>query len=417
MQTSQRIVDGNGFFRVDRNPLSKTGVFPYMGRELPGAPDPDAQYRVYRPAEELSSEACLDSFRLVPLVDEHTWLGKHGTPAEQKGIHGTTGDAAEFDGEYLRAPLKIYSQSMADQIAAGKCELSSGYACRYDWTPGEFNGEQYDAIQRDIRANHVALVDAGRMGPDVRVLDHRFPIAFDSMEYVEMPPDKSPTVEQLAAQIAELMPVLDMVKELQKTLAGAKSEPEAEAAAIEAEAVAGEVIEAASEVEEAASEVEAAPVMEEDSEAEVELVEKEKALDAAVSKLAKLKVPTAKGMDAAIRAGTARTRAASARSGRKVSRLAATAGDSAVSAVAARDAIATRLHKHVGVFDHAPMTTSAVVAYGVDKLGLPKETTHDALSAYLAGRESVPTTNPGRAADSAPAGGALAAHIAKHQER
>jgi hypothetical protein len=54
----------------------------------------------------------------------------------------------------------------------GKRELSLGYTCDLEWTPGTApNGETYDAIQKNIRANHLAQVKAARGGPDLRVGD------------------------------------------------------------------------------------------------------------------------------------------------------------------------------------------------------------------------------------------------------
>src|SRR5512146_542332 len=64
---SARILDQNGFFEVKRNPISKVGVFPYSGRSI-GAENPDQIYRVYRPAEELGSAECIESFKLLPFV-------------------------------------------------------------------------------------------------------------------------------------------------------------------------------------------------------------------------------------------------------------------------------------------------------------------------------------------------------------
>lgn len=38
-------------------------------------------------------------------------------------------------------------------------------------TPGTYKGQKYDGVMRDIQGNHVALVEAGRAGPDVVVMD------------------------------------------------------------------------------------------------------------------------------------------------------------------------------------------------------------------------------------------------------
>ncbi len=180
---TNREYDVNGFMEVKANPLSKVGVFEYLGSSIKGAPDPNKVYKVYRPAEELSSEECINSFKLIPWVDDHEMLGKSSdglTPAEQKGVHGVIGEEVFFDGEYLRGNLKVFSEGLHDTINDGKNELSCGYRCGYTEQSGLFNGEYYDYIQHTIRGNHLATVDEGRMGPEVAVMDHKF--TFDSKD-------------------------------------------------------------------------------------------------------------------------------------------------------------------------------------------------------------------------------------------
>lgn len=177
-------IDHNDFWYIKDNPLSKAGVFPYLGKQISSELEPDKIYQVYRPAEELLSEATVDSFKLLPIVDDHTMLGTEPgmVPAEEKGVHGTSGsDVYGKDGK-LYGDLKIYSETLKDEIEAGKKELSMGYFCDYELTPGTFDGHHYDAVQRNIRGNHIALVEEGRMGPDVRVMDKK--ITMDSMKEI-----------------------------------------------------------------------------------------------------------------------------------------------------------------------------------------------------------------------------------------
>lgn len=181
---TKRQYDLNGWLEVKDNPISKVGVFDYLGFEI-GAPIPEKIYKVYRPQEELASTETINSFKLMPFVDEHEMLGKDGTPAETKGIQGVIGERVYFEYPYLRGNIKILSNSALNQIEGGKIELSPGYRCVYDFTPGEFNGERYDAIQRHIRANHLALVDEGRTGADVAVQDHSV-ITIDTKELIRM---------------------------------------------------------------------------------------------------------------------------------------------------------------------------------------------------------------------------------------
>ena len=147
-------------------------VFPYLGKQISDELEPEKIYYVYRPPEELFSKEAIDSFNEnpVPLVDNHTMIGDGFTPAEQKGIHGVISNIHR-ENDQLVGDLAIYSDSMKRQIEGGKKDLSMGYFCTYDLQEGFYNGQHYDAIQRDLRSNHVALVDEGRCGRSVRVYD------------------------------------------------------------------------------------------------------------------------------------------------------------------------------------------------------------------------------------------------------
>lgn len=157
----------NGYMLATDIAIHCTGVFPYLGSEL-GLNNNDI-YMVYRPASEL--EKAIDSYKLIPIIDEHEYLGTDGMAPEEKGIHGSTGENIVFDGKYLRATLMIYSEQLQKLIENGKIELSPGYQSSIEWESGEFEGEHYDCVQRNIFANHLALVDQGRSGSEVAIKD------------------------------------------------------------------------------------------------------------------------------------------------------------------------------------------------------------------------------------------------------
>ncbi|MFY1028167.1 DUF2213 domain-containing protein [Actinobacillus seminis] len=171
-------IDTNGWFEVKDNPLSKEGVFLYRGAQitLPDGSKPphlNELYPVYRSAEEI--ESAVDSFKLIPWIDEHTMLGGEHigmTPAEKKGVSGVVGEEVYFKDGTLYGNIKVFSEKFARLIENGKKELSLGYRCSYEHKPGEWKGQKYEYIQRDLRGNHLALVDKGRMGADVRVMDN-----------------------------------------------------------------------------------------------------------------------------------------------------------------------------------------------------------------------------------------------------
>lgn len=167
---SARQIDVNGWMYIERNPISKEGVFDYLGAEI-GAPDPDRVYKVYRPGSELEKAA--DSFKLIPIIDDHELLGEAGTSTDERPPAGFVGSDVSFDAPYLMADIKITSPALLRKIKGGKVELSPAYFC--DWEPaqGTFDGLAYDYVQRIKAGNHLALVDVGRTGADVAVLDER----------------------------------------------------------------------------------------------------------------------------------------------------------------------------------------------------------------------------------------------------
>lgn len=170
-------IDENGFWIIENNPLSKVGIYPYLGKQIdPNGSlglEPDKIYNVLRPEEELSKEETISSFKLIPLIDEHEMIGGEFTPAEKKGVEGILGEKIRFEDGKITGDIKIFSEKMKNQIENGKKELSLGYRCKYEFKPGVWNLQPYEVIQKDIKGNHIALVEHGRMGSDVRVYDSK----------------------------------------------------------------------------------------------------------------------------------------------------------------------------------------------------------------------------------------------------
>lgn len=236
----------NGYVTVNRNPITRVGVFKYSGRVIPGA-DPSRMYNVLRPAEELSRQETLDSMKMLPIYDEHEMTGDgYPTAPEEKGIHGSTGQDVAFEGDDVLAPLRIFSRSMRRNLDFKK-GLSLGYKCRYEKSAGQFRGMPYDYIQRDILADHLAVVREGRVGTEVLdhndtsfVFDH-IEIALDETEETKMADESTekkddvkadaegsekkgePTIAECYAMMEKLMPLLEIADKM-KAGSGAESE-------------------------------------------------------------------------------------------------------------------------------------------------------------------------------------------------
>lgn len=79
-------------------------------------------------------------------------------------------DVREDSGRYVSATLVVQDAKLVELIERGdRREVSLGYTCQYDPTPGEWNGEHYDGVQRGIVYNHAAIGprDWGRAGSEV----------------------------------------------------------------------------------------------------------------------------------------------------------------------------------------------------------------------------------------------------------
>ena len=174
--SSVRSVDEQGFLHVETSNISKATVNPYLGGEIQGweqmGLDPDKTYYLFRPPEELEKAA--PTFNKLPLLDFHIEVNAFDLEQAKVNDHlvGSTGDKAEFKDPYLVNSLVIWKAGAIEGIMSKEqTELSCCYRYELDMTPGEFNGTKYDGRMKNIRGNHVALVDEGRAGPDVVVKD------------------------------------------------------------------------------------------------------------------------------------------------------------------------------------------------------------------------------------------------------
>lgn len=156
----------NGYLRADAH-ITRTGVFAYR------LPDGTMRRELRLPSEVFRQDA-LGSFELAPLTNDHPkgLLDAKNTAKHQVG----TVSNVRQDGDHVAARVQITDAKAIEAAESGKRELSCGYDCRLDMTPGVTldveglpNGLRYDAIQRDIRGNHVALVAVGRAGDSASI--------------------------------------------------------------------------------------------------------------------------------------------------------------------------------------------------------------------------------------------------------
>ena len=156
----------NGMLTAKVN-LTKAGVYPYLysdGRLIKEAKLP----------EEIFSQATIDSANGAVITDNHPDInqdsGLVNSSNYSKLVKGNVFNVKQ-DGLFLSGLEKVFDSDLQKRILSGEqIQVSIGFEQKTDWTPGEYNGERYDCVQRDIRINHIAHVEKGRAGEECRTI-------------------------------------------------------------------------------------------------------------------------------------------------------------------------------------------------------------------------------------------------------
>jgi len=158
---------GDGYL-VAQPRIARTGIQIYKGHEMGVSQD---TVRVFRPDTEVFGIDAMKTFAHRPVTLDHPAEPVNATNWRKLAVGQTGGEVAR-DGDFLRVPLVLMDQKAIDSVKAGKRQLSVGYLADVDWTSGVTDsGEAYDAVQKDIRANHLAIVAKARGGPLLAIGD------------------------------------------------------------------------------------------------------------------------------------------------------------------------------------------------------------------------------------------------------
>lgn len=127
--------------------------------------------RVYRPPETVFDKRTMSSFTSLDVTNEHPDELVDSKNWKRHAV-GHTGEDVARDGEFIRVPIIIRDQSAIDDVKRGKRGLSFGYTCDVEPESGTTpQGEHYDAIQRSLTGNHLAICGLGRAGSECRIED------------------------------------------------------------------------------------------------------------------------------------------------------------------------------------------------------------------------------------------------------
>lgn len=160
-----------GFLRVQAR-IGRTGVHLYRAAELGTPPGfaPDDTVRVFRPPDAVFGLEAMASFAAKPVTDGHPPAMVDASNWRRYAV-GQSGLEVVRDGDHLATDLLITDGEAVKRVELG-AQLSNGYLADFDFTPGTTpEGEAFDAVQSNIRGNHIALVAAGRCGDSCRIGD------------------------------------------------------------------------------------------------------------------------------------------------------------------------------------------------------------------------------------------------------
>lgn len=163
--------------------LTRVGVFAY--RQSDGS-----VRRELRCPEEVYAADSLASLADVPVTEDHP--PELVTPSNVRRYargHARTDAHPEHATGLVTGTLVIQDADTIARIDSGALrETSLGYSMDLDPTPGTYRGQAYDAVQRNIRYNHVALgpVGWGRAGREVALrLDAGDAVMLDDLAAVK----------------------------------------------------------------------------------------------------------------------------------------------------------------------------------------------------------------------------------------
>jgi len=170
--STERKYTPEGFLTVPAT-IGRTGIQEYTALEL-GLTDrkPNEIIKVFRSEDEVFHPESLSSFSNKPVTDGHPPELVNASNSKSFTV-GMAGSDISRNGDFINATLNITDEDAIKGIESGKVEVSNGYLADIILQDGVTeSGLQFDAVQKNIRGNHIAIVDRGRAGSSCRIADN-----------------------------------------------------------------------------------------------------------------------------------------------------------------------------------------------------------------------------------------------------
>lgn len=209
IQKSKREYTKEGYLKVPAR-IARTGIQQYRHDFIPQLNKaPGDVISVYRSPDAVFDKDSLATYALKPVSNDHPTTLLNSKTVKAYNV-GTLDSDSRQDGDYILTTLVVMDEQAIKDIESGKCEISVGYECDYDlrggYTP---DGQRFDAEQKNIICNHVAIVARGRAGKACRVFDsadenlkegNMKKITFDGMT-IEVTEQGAQAIDKLEARL------------------------------------------------------------------------------------------------------------------------------------------------------------------------------------------------------------------------
>jgi uncharacterized protein len=142
--------------------VTNIGVFPYKFA------DGHIEYELRHPDDVFEQES-MDSLRMKVLTNNHPSVMVTAENIKDYQVGNLGNNPAGWDNIHLTIDMIIQDKATIDEILRGKRELSCGYTADLVDESGVWLGMPYTKRQKNIRYNHVAVVDSARAGEAARI--------------------------------------------------------------------------------------------------------------------------------------------------------------------------------------------------------------------------------------------------------
>lgn len=151
-----------GFLKCDAI-VTRTGVFFYKN------PDGTIRRELRHPNDVLNEDS-LQTMKMIPLTNNHPPERLVNAENAKRLSVGYTGENVRAEGSFIYSNFVVTdNQAINEVVQTGKKQLSLGYTVDLIEEKGNFDGEEYDFRQTNIKYNHLSIVTSARAGSEARI--------------------------------------------------------------------------------------------------------------------------------------------------------------------------------------------------------------------------------------------------------